>query len=67
MKMKLSKQANKIGIKWIMGDGIKNAKEARKLEKAFIEGMEKIKAGIKSLGPVKATKNPNKKKTKKPK
>ena len=42
MRVTLSKDSVKNGVKWLMGDGFKNAKEARAAEKAFNEGLKKI-------------------------
>lgn len=39
----LSKEAKKAGVKWMMMDGVKNAKEARRLEKIFVRGLKNIK------------------------
>ena len=43
MKIPLSKDSVKNGVKWLMGDGIKNAKEARAVEKIFNEELKKQK------------------------
>lgn len=44
----LSPRAKKLGVRWLMGDGFKNDKEARATEELFLDDYERHLEGEKS-------------------
>lgn len=50
-KIPLSEASKKAGVKWMMVDGVHTAKEARRLEKVFLEHQEKMEKGYFTFNP----------------